>query len=134
MSTERAADMQSRQQLSAGPVQPTLEHAMVSARARIPTPDSLRGAVNDVRIRRAAQPRARQAGVSMPALLAAARLRDATRGSCHAPETTVAGDAPAQRPARLLPPIAQSQQDWPRVRSWSKRAANAGPSWPHHPA
>jgi len=123
MSTERAADMQSRQQLSTrGPVQPTLEHAMVSARARVisnPGVDSLRGAVNDAESGAlAAQPRARQAGVLYGGALAAARLRDAAtaRQLFTRLETTVAGDAPAQRLARLLAAeIAQSQQDWPRV-------------------
>ena len=123
MTTERAADMQARQQLAPrAAVQPTLEHAMVAARAKVisnPGVDALRGMVVEAdSAALAAQPRARQAAVLYAAALAASRLRDAaaTRQLLARLDTAVAGDAPAQRLARLLAAeVAQGQQDWPRV-------------------
>ena len=123
MSTERAADMQSRQQLAGrAPVQPTLEHAVVSARAKVVSNsgvDALRGMVGEAESSGlASQPRARQAGTLYAGTLAAARLREpATARQLLAKlEAAVAGDAPAQRVVRLLSAeVAQAQQDWPKV-------------------
>jgi predicted Zn-dependent protease len=109
MSTERAADMQSRQQLQATPAPPTtLEHALAAARARVianPAVDAQRALVAEADAAGlASQARVRQAGVLYAATLAASRLRDG--GS--APrllarlQAVVAGDAVAQRLARLL--------------------------------
>jgi predicted Zn-dependent protease len=123
MTTERAADMQARQQLVPRvPVPPTLEHAMIAARARVisnPAVDSLRGMVNEAEgTALASQPRAKQAAVLYAGTLAAARLREMVK---VAPlqarlDAVVAGDPVAQRTARLLAAeIAQAQQDWPRV-------------------
>ncbi|MBC5782802.1 M48 family metalloprotease [Ramlibacter sp. USB13] len=123
MTTERAADMQARQQLAArAPVQPTLEHAMVAARARVISNagvDALRGMVAEAESAGlASQPRPRQAGALYAGALSAARLRDAatTRQLLSRLDTAAAGDAEGQRLARLLAAeIAQAQQDWPRV-------------------
>jgi len=123
MTTERAADMQSRQQLTPrAPVQPTLEHAMVAARAKVisnPAVDSLRGMVTEGESTGlGAQSRVRQAGALYAGALAAARLRDAgtTRQLLARLDGVAAGDAPAQRLARLLAAeVALMQQDWPRV-------------------
>ena len=87
LTTERIAEMQSRQQLAtpAGPLLPTLEHAMVAGRARVIANsgvDALRAtsgepdAANFV-----ALPRARQAGVLYAATLAASRLHDTPRAT-----------------------------------------------------
>lgn len=123
MTTERAADMQSRQQLAArAPVQPVLEHLMVAARARVISNgavDSLRAAVAEAESGAlASQPRARQAGALYAGALAASRLRDAaaTTRLLARLDTVTSGDAAAQRLARLLATeIAAGQQDWPRV-------------------
>ena len=80
MNTERAADIQSRQQLSGrGPAQATIEHSLASGRARVfanPGVDTLRGMLTEVDSSSfAAQPKARQAGALYAAAFAAARLR-----------------------------------------------------------
>ena len=123
MTTERAADMQARQQLvPRTPVPLTLEHQMVAGRAKIisnPGVDALRGAVSEAEGEGlASQPPARQAGILYAGTLAAARLRDAaTTSRLQARlDAVVAGNPVAQRLARLLAAeIAQGQQDWPRV-------------------
>ncbi|HEX7888511.1 MAG TPA: M48 family metalloprotease [Ramlibacter sp.] len=123
MTTERAADMQSRQQLaSRAPVPSTLEHAMAAARARVisyPGVDSLRAAVAEAEAASfASLPRARQAGALYAAILAATRLRDnATAARLQARLDAVAGeDAAAQRLARLLAAeVAIGQNDAARV-------------------
>ena len=123
MTTERAADMQSRQQLLPRvPVQPTLEHAMVAARAKVisnPGVDALRGMVTEGEATGlGAQSKVRQAAALYAGTLAAARLRDAgtTRALLARLDAVAAGDVPAQRLARLLAAeIASAQQDWPRV-------------------
>lgn len=109
MSSERAADMQSRQQLAnRPPLQPTLEHGIAAARARVlsnPGVDSLRAAVTEADSPSLASlPRARQVGALYAAALAASRLREpATAARALARlEAAVADDAPAQRLARLL--------------------------------
>jgi predicted Zn-dependent protease len=109
MSTERAADMQSRQQLSnRGPAVTTLEHAVAAGRAKVfsnATVDALRAAVADTEASNlAAQPRARQAQVLYAGSFAAFRQRDrATAARLLARlNAVVAGDAAAQRLARLL--------------------------------
>jgi predicted Zn-dependent protease len=123
MTSERIADLQSRQQLTEqAPVQPTLEHALMAARARVfsnPGVDALRATIVEADATSlAAQPRTRQASVLYAAALAAARLRDApgsTRLLARL-ETAVGGDAVGQRLARLLAAeIALGQGDAPRV-------------------
>jgi predicted Zn-dependent protease len=109
MNTERAADIQSRQQLSGrGPAQATIEHSLASGRARVfanPGVDTLRGMLTEVDSSSfAAQPKARQAGALYAAAFAAARLREpanVTRMLARL-DTAVAGDAAGQRLARLL--------------------------------
>jgi predicted Zn-dependent protease len=123
MTTERAADMQARQQLAArAPVQPTLEHAMVSARAKVISNsgvDALRSMVADAESASlASQPRARQAHMLYAGTLAAARLRDAAtaRQLLSRLDGVATGDAAAQRQGRLLAAeLATAAQDWPRV-------------------
>jgi predicted Zn-dependent protease len=109
MTTERAADMQSRQQLAArAPAQPTLEHALAAGRARVlsnANVDALRAVVAEADSSSfAAWPRTRQGSVLYGATLAALRLRDAaTSARLQARlDTLVAGDAAGQRLARLL--------------------------------
>lgn len=123
MSTERAADMQSRQQLSTrGPAQPTVEHAMAAGRARVianPGVDALRAAVAEADASSfSGLPRLRQAGVLYAATFAASRLRDATATTrlLARLEAVAAGDAAGQRLARLLgAEIAMGQGDARRV-------------------
>lgn len=123
MTTERAADIQSRQQLlTRPPIQPTLEHAIVAGRARVisnPGVDALRATQSEGDAGSlAAQPRARQAGALYAASFAALRLRDAANATRLQGklEQLVAGDAVALRLSRLLAAeIAQAQRDWPRV-------------------
>lgn len=110
LTTERIADMQARQQLlpRAAPVQLTMVHALLAARARVLSNtdvDSLRAA--------AAEPAggpfatfspARQAGVLYAAALAAAQLRDFAQASRlqNRLQSLVQGQAPAERLVRLL--------------------------------
>jgi predicted Zn-dependent protease len=123
MTTERIADMQSRQELAPHrPLVPTLEHALMSARARIlsnPGVDALRAAVSEADASSfAALPQVRQVGVLYAAAMAASRLRDAAlAGKMLARlDTAVAGDAVGQRQARLLgAEIALAQGDPARV-------------------
>lgn len=123
MTTERAADMQARQQLlQRAPVQPVMEHALIAARARVMSNsgvDALRAFVADAQSPSlASQPAVRQAGVLYAGALAAARLRDpATSATLLASlEKVTGGDAASRRLARLLAAeTAQAQQDWPRV-------------------
>jgi predicted Zn-dependent protease len=118
MSTERAAEMQSRQQLAQqAPVQPTLEHTMMAGRARVisnPGVDAQRAAVAEADASAlTTQPRTRQAQVLYAAAFAASRLRDKAAAAILARlEKVVAGDAAGQRQARLLAAeIAQAQGD-----------------------
>lgn len=109
MTTERIADMQARQQLAnRSPARTTLEHAMVSARARVISHgavDALRSAVAQAQAAGlASQPKTQQAGALYAGTLAASRLRDAATSSALLGrlEALVAGDAQAERQARLL--------------------------------
>ncbi len=123
MTTERAADMQSRQQLAGrAPVQPTLEHALAAARARVlsnPGVDAGRAMMAEADATSfASLPRARQAAALYSATFAAARLREPAQVQRLQPrlDTAVAGDAAAERLARLLAAeIALAQGDMPRV-------------------
>jgi predicted Zn-dependent protease len=111
LTTERIADMQSRQLLD-GPAAPmavsSLRHGLVSARARVlsnPGPDALLALVReaDSPVMLAAAP-ARQAAVFYAAALAAGRLRDApaARSSLARLTPLVRADAAAQQLATWL--------------------------------
>jgi predicted Zn-dependent protease len=110
LTTERIAEMQSRQQLAtpAGPLVPTLEHAMVAGRARVIANsgvDALRAQAGEPdAVTFAALPRARQAGVLYAGTLAASRLRDTPRATRLLARlaTITSGDATATRLATLL--------------------------------
>jgi len=109
MTTERAAEMQARQPLTtrAAP-QPTVEHVLASARARVisnPAVDAQRAMVAEADATGfAALPRMRQAAVLYSAAFAASRLRDAAAVQRLLPrlEAAVAGDPAGRRQARLL--------------------------------
>ena len=123
MNTERAADMQSRIQLSArGPALPHMEHAIAAGRARFISNagvDALRAMVADAESNSLqSQPRVRQAGVLYAATAAAAKLRDAaaTQRLQARLDATVKGDAASERLARLLAAeIAMGQGDAART-------------------
>jgi predicted Zn-dependent protease len=109
MSTERAAEMQSRQQLvPRGPVAPTPEHVIAAARARVlanPNVDALRGFVTEAEgPALAAQPRARQAALLYAGALAASRLREpaAAARMLERLQPLVAVDPASLRLGRLL--------------------------------
>ena len=111
MTTERSAEMQSRQQLVPRPAAApaaALVHAMMVGRARVlsnPGVDVLRGYVNDAQADAAAQPpSSRQVSASYAAALASARLRDypAARKLAASLAEVVRGDAEAARVASLL--------------------------------
>ena len=111
MTTERSADMQSRQQLGSRPAAapaPDLVHAMMVGRARVlsnPGVDVLRGYVNDSQADAPTQPAsARQVTALYAAALASARLRDypAARKLAGTLADLVRGDAEADRLASLL--------------------------------
>ena len=110
LTTERIAEMQSRQSLdrAAPPARLTLEHVMIVARARVfsyPGVDGLRSYVNEAGGTDLANASmARQAGVFYGAALASSRLRDrAAAASWLARLTDVSrGDPKAARLARLL--------------------------------
>lgn len=111
LTTERIADMQSRQALAApGPVNGAtiLEHAMIAARARVlsnPGVDALRALLAEAdgaKLATLAAPR--QAAVLYGAALAASRLRDFANARVYLDRLTllVRADAPAARLSRLL--------------------------------
>ena len=109
MTTERAAEMQSRQQLAPQtPVQPTLLHAMIAGRARVfsnPAIDAQRAMVGEADAAAlATQPRVRQAQVLYGAAFAASRMHDrpAAARLLQRLDAVVAGDEAGQRLARLL--------------------------------
>lgn len=109
MTTERAADMQSRIQLAGhAPAPLTMEHALAAARARVianPGVDALRAAVAEADTSGfAALSRPRQAGVLYAATFAAARQREVATVARLLPRLNagVAGDAAGERQARLL--------------------------------
>ncbi|MDB5954982.1 MAG: hypothetical protein JWP60_1590 [Ramlibacter sp.] len=123
MTTERAAEMQSRQQLAPQtPVQPTLQHAMIAGRARVfsnPGVDAQRAIVGEADAAAlSSQPRVRQAQVLYGAALASARMHDGPAAArlLQRLDAVVAGDAAGQRLARLLAAeIALDQGDTARV-------------------
>ena len=123
MTSERAADMQARQELLAQPpVVPTLEHALASARARVFSNlnvDALRALVAEAEAGTlASQPRVRQAGALYAGAFAAWQLHDAATSArlLARLDPAVAGDGPAQRLAQLLQAeIAMAQGDAARV-------------------
>jgi predicted Zn-dependent protease len=110
MTTERMADMQSRQQLAGRPAAPApdLVHAMMVGRARVlsnPGVDGLRSYVTEADgTQLAGAPRARQAGALYAAALASSRLRDPAAAVRLAGKLAglTAGDAPAARLSGLL--------------------------------
>jgi predicted Zn-dependent protease len=110
MTTERIADMQSRQQLTGRPQPPLpdLVHAMMVARARVlsnPGVEGLRSYLTEADAMQAsATPRARQIGVLYAAALASSKLRDPAAAARLAGKLTAlaAGDAVAARLAGLL--------------------------------
>lgn len=110
MNTERAAEMQSRQQLATGhgALTPTLEHAMASGRARVLSHsgvDALRAALMEAdNPGLATAPAARQVHVLYAAAFAAAKLRDhaVAQRQLARLEKAAAGDPKARRLARLL--------------------------------
>ena len=109
MTTERMADMQSRQQLAGRPVAsgPDLVHAMMVARARVlsnPGVDGLRSYVTEANGAQATASRARQVGIVYAAALASSKLRDPAAAARLAGKLAglTAGDARAARLAGLL--------------------------------
>ena len=110
MTTERIAEMQSRQSLGRTPAaaMPTFEHAIMVARARVfsyPGVDGLRGFVADAQSAELTRaPAARQAGVFYGAALASSRLRDADAAAAWLAKLAgVSRDDPkAVRLAKLL--------------------------------
>jgi len=123
MTTERAAEMQSRQQLAPQtPVQPTLQHAIMAGRARVfsnPGVDSQRALISEADAAALnGQPRVRQAQVLYGAAFAASRLKEPAVAArlLERLDKVVAGDAPSQRLARLLAAeIAMDRGDAARV-------------------
>lgn len=112
LTTERIADMQSRQALGGptGPANavPTAEHAMIAARAAVlanPGVDALRAVQAQASgTHLATLAAARQVGVLYGAALAASRLRDFANAERHLARLTglAQADARAARLARLL--------------------------------
>jgi predicted Zn-dependent protease len=110
MTTERRADMQSRQELAARPVAapPTMVHAMVAARARalsITAVDALRSRVAEAGLPGlATQIPSRQAAVLYAAVLAQDKQRDfvAARALLARLVSVTSADPAAARQARLL--------------------------------
>jgi len=110
MTTERMADMQSRQQLAGRPVAPApdLVHAMMVGRARVlsnPGVDGLHSYAGEAEgAQMAAAPRARQVGTLYAAALASSKLREPAAATRLAGKLAVvtAGDERAARLARLL--------------------------------
>ncbi len=111
LSSERMADMQSRQPLDAPrpvDVEPTTEHAMLATRARVLANsgvDALRAFVTEAApAHLVTLSPARQAGVLYGAALAASRLRNAldTRDFLARLSARVPADSPALRWVRLL--------------------------------
>lgn len=111
MTTERMADMQARQPLggrSGAALVLTLEHAMVTARARVlsgPGVDALRARVAEAApAGLAAQSPARQAGALYAAALASLQLRDPTQAAQFAAglAALTRSDVTGARLARLL--------------------------------
>lgn len=111
LTTQRIADLHSRIPPGAeraAPPAPTLEHAMMAARARVlarPGVDVWRQWVNEPQASGfAAQPPARRVGVWYAASLSALQLQDmaAARAALRSLRQAVEGDAAGVRQARLL--------------------------------
>ena len=110
LTTERIAEMQSRQQLAGGPVRPegglAPEHAMIAARARVlsnPGVDALRAYVREPRELPSGASAARQAGAWYASALASARLRDFSQAAADAERLRGQATEPAAaRLAKLL--------------------------------
>ncbi|HEY8360868.1 MAG TPA: M48 family metalloprotease [Ramlibacter sp.] len=109
MSSERAADMQSRQQLQeATPPVATLDHVLAAARARVisnPAIDAQRGFLAEAESAALpSQQRIRQASVLYSAAFAASRLRDPVTAArlLARLQPAVAGDPVGERMVRLL--------------------------------
>ncbi|HXD40332.1 MAG TPA: M48 family metalloprotease [Ramlibacter sp.] len=110
MTTERMADMQSRQQLAGRPAAaaPDLVHAMMVARSRVlsnPGADGLHSYAREAEgAQLTAAPRARQAGTLYAAALASSKLREPAAAARLAGKLAAltAGDERAARQARLL--------------------------------
>ncbi|MBC5763626.1 M48 family metalloprotease [Ramlibacter albus] len=110
LTTERIAEMQARQPLAqrAGPLVPTMEHAMIAARARVVSNsgvDALRAMMGEADASNfATLPQVRQAAVLYGSALAASRLKEnAAAGRLLTRlKPATAGDAAGTRLARLL--------------------------------
>jgi predicted Zn-dependent protease len=110
MTTERIAEIQSRQQLAGRPKPPAPDpvHAMMVARARVlsnPGVEGLRSYLNEADTMQAGTiPRARQLGIVYAAALASSKLRDPAAAARLAGKLAAlaAGDAAATRLAGLL--------------------------------
>ncbi|RYX94550.1 MAG: peptidase M48 [Comamonadaceae bacterium] len=149
MTTERIADMQSRQPLGAKPVTapPSVEHAMVAARARslsVTAVDVLRSRVAESGAPGfAAQGTARQAAVLYAAALAQDRLRDFSAArDLVAKLTALTGSDPraarlarllaaeialdAGEPARAAALVNGASADRPEVMLWSQARMRSG--------
>ena len=127
LTTERIADMQSRQPLGASaaasvPMALSMEHAMITARARVlsnPGVDALRALqleVPDAQLAKGAP--GRQAGVWYGAALAASRLRDFSNATAYLERLNrlVQSEASAARLSRLLQAeVALAAGDAPRA-------------------
>ena len=125
LTTERIADMQTRQPLAvagSGSAMSTPEHAMIAARARVlsnPGVDALRAVATEADGNHLANlATARQAGVLYGAALAASQLRDFSNAWEYLGRLTalVRSDAPAARLSRLLEAeVAVAARDAPRA-------------------
>lgn len=108
MTTERIADMQSRQQLGTrAAAAPDLLHAMMAGRARVlsnPGVDTLRGYLTQADAQPSGASRSAQAGALYSAALASARLHDLPTASKLAARlaAVTAGNAAAARQSTLL--------------------------------
>ena len=107
LTTERIADMQARQSMGAAqgaPTEMTLEHAMVSARARVlstPAVDALRQVVAEASSGTlGAQPAPRQVASLYAGVMAASKLRDFAEANAFLTRLTTLARA-NQRAARL---------------------------------
>lgn len=137
MTTERIAEMQSRQQLAVRPAHarpPDLVHAMMVGRSRVlsnPGIDGLRRYVSEAEgVTGAASQRARDAGIFYAAALASAKLREPAAAGRFVGKLAAltAGDAPAARLAELLmAEIALEAGDAARAASLVDPAAGGRP-------
>jgi len=134
MTTERIAEAQSRQQLTARPTAPPapdLVHAMMVGRSRVlsnPGVDNLRSYAGEAE--GAAADRARQAGLLYAGALANSKLREPAAASRLATKlaAVTAGDARASRLAALLAAeVALAGGDAPRALSLMDATATGRP-------